>query len=70
MADIRSYHEYEPVIGERVYLDPSSVIVGNITIGDDSSVWPMVSARGDVNSMTIGKRTNIQDGTAYLQDQV
>lgn len=63
MADIRSYHEYEPVIGERVYLDPSSVIVGNITIGDDSSVWPMVSARGDVNSMTIGKRTNIQDGT-------
>lgn len=63
MADIRSYHEYTPVIGERVYLDPSSVIVGQITIGDDSSIWPIVSARGDVNHMTIGKRTNIQDGT-------
>lgn len=63
MADIRSYCEYEPVIGERVYLDPSSVIVGNITIGDDSSVWPMVAARGDVNRITIGKRSNIQDGT-------
>lgn len=63
MADIRTYHEYAPVIGERVYLDPSSVIVGQITIGDDSSIWPIVSARGDVNHMTIGKRTNIQDGT-------
>lgn len=63
MADLRSYQEYEPVIGERVYLDPSAVIVGNVTLGDDSSIWPMVAARGDVNSIRIGKRTNVQDGT-------
>jgi carbonic anhydrase/acetyltransferase-like protein (isoleucine patch superfamily) len=63
MADLRSYQEHEPIIGERVYLDPSAVIVGNVTLGDDSSVWPMVAARGDVNSISIGKRTNIQDGT-------
>ncbi|MGM0481756.1 MAG: gamma carbonic anhydrase family protein [Pseudomonadota bacterium] len=63
MADIRSFHEKHPAIGERVYLDNSSVIVGDVRIGDDSSVWPMVAARGDVNSINIGNRTNIQDGT-------
>ncbi|WP_404400774.1 gamma carbonic anhydrase family protein [Idiomarina seosinensis] len=62
MADIRSFHEQHPVIGERVYLDNSSVIVGDVRIGDDSSIWPMVAARGDVNSITIGSRSNIQDG--------
>lgn len=61
-ADIRSYRGIEPRIGERVYIDKSAVIVGDVEIGNDSSVWPLVSARGDVNSITIGKRTNIQDG--------
>lgn len=63
MADIRSFHEKQPNIGERVYLDASSVLVGEITIGDDSSVWPLVAARGDVNWIQIGQRSNIQDGT-------
>lgn len=63
MADIRSFHEKQPVIGERVYLDNSAVIVGEVSIGDDSSVWPMVVARGDVNKISIGQRTNVQDGT-------
>lgn len=63
MADIRTFHETHPVFGERVYLDNSCVIVGSVEIGDDSSIWPFVAARGDVNTIRIGKRSNIQDGT-------
>lgn len=63
MADLRSYQGVEPQLGERVYIDRSAVLVGNIEVGDDSSVWPQVSARGDVNFIRIGKRSNIQDGS-------
>lgn len=60
-GDIRSYRGIEPQLGEHVYIDTSAVIVGDIQIGDNSSIWPLVSARGDVNYMRIGARTNIQD---------
>ena len=63
MADIRAFHDTQPKLGERVYTDASCVLVGDIEIGDDSSIWPFVAARGDVNSIRIGQRTNIQDGT-------
>ncbi|MFD2179124.1 gamma carbonic anhydrase family protein [Veronia pacifica] len=62
-ADLRSYKGITPTIGQRVYIDRTAVLVGDITIGDDASVWPLVAARGDVNSIYIGARTNIQDGT-------
>jgi carbonic anhydrase/acetyltransferase-like protein (isoleucine patch superfamily) len=60
---LRSYNNITPTIGKNVYIDPSSVIVGDITLADDVSIWPLVAARGDVNTITIGARTNIQDGT-------
>ncbi|KFI09989.1 gamma carbonic anhydrase family protein [Vibrio coralliilyticus] len=63
MSALRSYKDTRPVIGERVYIDQSSVLVGDIKIGDDSSIWPLVAARGDVNHIHIGKRTNVQDGS-------
>ncbi|HDY7882875.1 gamma carbonic anhydrase family protein [Vibrio vulnificus] len=63
MSSIRSYKGIHPQIGERVYIDSTSVIVGDIRIGDDSSIWPLVAARGDVNHIHIGARTNIQDGS-------
>jgi len=44
-------------------IDPSAVLVGDITLGDDASIWPLVAARGDVNYITIGKRSNVQDGS-------
>ncbi|WP_394173114.1 gamma carbonic anhydrase family protein [Thalassotalea litorea] len=59
----RSYRNTAPKLGLNVYIDSSSVIVGDILIGDDSSIWPLVAARGDVNIIRIGKRTNIQDGS-------
>lgn len=63
MSSLRSYKGIAPQLGERVYIDSSSVLVGDIRIGDDSSVWPLVAARGDVNHIHIGNRTNIQDGS-------
>lgn len=59
----RTYNGISPNVGEDVYIDSSSVIVGDISLGRDVSIWPLVAARGDVNTITIGARTNIQDGT-------
>ena len=59
----RSYRGITPQIANRVYIDASAVLVGDITLADDVSIWPLVAARGDVNTITIGARTNIQDGT-------
>ncbi|MAE01177.1 gamma carbonic anhydrase family protein [Pseudoalteromonas lipolytica] len=60
---IRSYKGITPTFDNSVYIDESSVLVGDITLGKDSSVWPLVAARGDVNYIRIGERTNIQDGS-------
>jgi carbonic anhydrase/acetyltransferase-like protein (isoleucine patch superfamily) len=60
---IRAYQGIEPRISAGAYVDASAVVIGDVTIGEDASLWPMVVARGDVNSIEIGARTNIQDGT-------
>jgi len=63
VPDIRAYHGKWPEIAASAYIDASAVIIGDVTIGEDASVWPMCVARGDVNFIRIGKRTNIQDGS-------
>lgn len=60
---VRSYKGINPIFGNRCYIDVSAVVAGDITCGDDVSFWPLVAARGDVNKITIGDRTNVQDGT-------
>ncbi|MBS0230847.1 MAG: gamma carbonic anhydrase family protein [Proteobacteria bacterium] len=60
---IRPYRDHVPVIGQRVYLDPMAVVVGDVELGDDVSIWPFTVVRGDVNFVRIGDRSNIQDGT-------
>ena len=60
---LRSYKGIYPTIANNTYIDSSSVLVGDITIGIDASIWPLVAARGDVNHIIIGARSNIQDGT-------
>lgn len=60
---LRSFNGKTPQLGKRVYVDDSAVLVGDITLADDVSIWPHVSARGDVNTMHIGARSNIQDNT-------
>ena len=61
--NFRSYRGITPTLGNAVYVDQSAVLVGDITLGDDTSVSPLVAARGDVNKITIGARSNIQDGS-------
>jgi carbonic anhydrase/acetyltransferase-like protein (isoleucine patch superfamily) len=60
---IRSYKEFRPQLGERVYIDTMAMILGQVRLGDDVSIWPFVAARGDVHRIEIGARTNVQDNT-------
>jgi len=61
--NFRAYKGIYPTTGIKVYIDSSAIILGDITLGDNVSIWPLVAARGDVNTIVIGDRTNIQDGT-------
>jgi gamma-carbonic anhydrase len=60
--DIRAYRGKHPQIAASAYIDPAAVIIGDVVIGEDSSVWPCSVIRGDVHYIRIGARTNIQDG--------
>ena len=58
---LRGFQSYRPVVGQRVYVDPAAVVIGRVELSDDVSLWPCAVARGDVNAITVGARTNIQD---------
>ncbi|RDZ26406.1 gamma carbonic anhydrase family protein [Lysobacter silvisoli] len=60
---LRPYLEHHPELGQRVYVDPAATVIGRVRLGDDVSIWPGCVVRGDVNTIEIGDRTNIQDGT-------
>lgn len=60
---IRSYQQFTPLLGERVFVDASAVLLGDVEIGADSSIWPLVVIRGDMHSIRIGERTSVQDGS-------
>lgn len=60
---MKSFRGKMPQLGDRVWVDENAVIIGDVTIGDDSSVWPLVAIRGDMHSITIGARTSIQDNS-------
>lgn len=60
---LRSYQGISPELGGRVYIDPASVVIGNVVLGDDCSVWPMTVIRGDMHRIRIGARTSVQDGS-------
>ncbi|MFI3248555.1 MAG: gamma carbonic anhydrase family protein [Rikenellaceae bacterium] len=63
MALIRDVRGKSPEVGEGTFLAETAVLIGDVTIGRDSSIWYNAVLRGDVNSIKIGDRTNIQDGT-------
>lgn len=60
---IRNYLNKAPRIAQSAYIDESAVVIGDVTIGEDVFVCPMVVARGDHQAIVIGDRTNVQDGT-------
>lgn len=62
MAIIRPARGFEPTIGENSFLADNAVIIGDVILGKDCSVWWSAVVRGDVNAIRIGDRVNIQDG--------
>jgi len=60
---IRTYQQFTPQLGERVFVDASAVVLGDVEIGSDSSVWPLAVIRGDMHSIRIGERSSVQDGS-------
>jgi carbonic anhydrase/acetyltransferase-like protein (isoleucine patch superfamily) len=60
---IRSFQGIDPQVAESAYVDEQSAVIGDVVIGADSSIWPMAVLRGDVNTIRIGARTSVQDGS-------
>jgi carbonic anhydrase/acetyltransferase-like protein (isoleucine patch superfamily) len=60
---LRPYKGIQPRVAPDAYVDVSAQVVGDVEIGAESSVWMNVVIRGDVNTIRIGRRTNLQDGT-------
>lgn len=60
---VRSFKGMAPKLGKGVLVDHSAVVIGDVSIGEDSSVWPNTVIRGDMHTISIGKRCSIQDGS-------
>lgn len=60
---IRSFKNIQPTLGKGAYVDQDAVVIGDVHLGEHSSVWPCAVIRGDVNSIRIGDYTNIQDNS-------
>ena len=65
---IRSFRGTNTSIAVSAYVDPSAVVIGDVRIGERSSIWPNVTIRGDVDHIEIGAETSIQDGTVLHCD--
>ncbi|TWT77953.1 maltose O-acetyltransferase [Posidoniimonas polymericola] len=59
---LRPHHGFTPQLGARVYIDSQATVIGDVTLGDDCSVWPGAIVRGDLMAITLGARSNVQDG--------
>ncbi len=60
---VRAFQGINPTLGKAVYVDPKALVLGDVHLGDDCSVWPCTVIRGDVHRIRIGDRCNIQDGS-------
>ncbi|MCB1661400.1 MAG: gamma carbonic anhydrase family protein [Pseudomonadales bacterium] len=60
---VRAFQGINPTLGKDVYVDPLALVLGDVHLGNDCSVWPGTIIRGDVHRIRIGERCNIQDGS-------
>jgi carbonic anhydrase/acetyltransferase-like protein (isoleucine patch superfamily) len=60
---VRNYRGIAPTVPASAFVAEDAAVIGKVTLGEDVSIWPMTVVRGDVNVITIGNRTNIQDGS-------
>ncbi len=63
MLNVRPFDGITPDIHPSAWVDPSALIIGDVHIGAESSIWPRVVVRGDIKEIRIGRRSNIQDGS-------
>ncbi len=63
MSNIRAFRGKKPKVAETAWVDDTAVVIGDVTIGARSSVWPLCVIRGDIHRIEIGAATNIQDGS-------
>ncbi len=68
-SHIRPFKGITPTLEEGAYVDPAAVIIGDVVLGEDVSIWPLVVIRGDVNKVRIGNRSNIQDGSVIHESR-
>ena len=61
--NIRAFENHHPNIASDAYIDRDAVIIGDVSIGAKSNIWPGVIVRADIHSISIGEETNIQDGS-------
>ncbi len=66
---IRSFRGIAPTIALSAYIDPGAEIIGDVTVGERSSIWPNASVRGDIGPIRIGAETSIQDNCALHLDE-
>ncbi|MDN5872460.1 MAG: gamma carbonic anhydrase family protein [Nitrococcus sp.] len=60
---LRPFNGRSPRLAETAWVDTTALVIGDVTLADDVSIWPMAVIRGDINSIRVGARSNLQDGT-------
>ena len=65
---IQPYQNHKPSLGKNIHIHESATVIGQVTLGDDVSLWPSAVLRGDMAAIRIGNRTNIQDGSVFHTD--
>lgn len=60
---IRSFDGIHPKVAGSAWVDETALVLGDVTLGENVSIWPMTVLRGDVNTIAVGANSNIQDGT-------
>jgi carbonic anhydrase/acetyltransferase-like protein (isoleucine patch superfamily) len=65
---LHSYRDARPSVGKRVFIADGAHIIGNVTLGDEANIWFNAVLRGDVQSIQVGARTNIQDNSTVHVD--
>ena len=69
-ARIRRFLDAPPTIHPRAFVAPGAIVIGDVTLAEESSVWPAAVLRGDINRIVIGPRSNVQDGAVvHLADE-
>ncbi len=63
MNSIRPFGAVHPRVDPSAWVDPSAVVIGDVTLGPDASIWPLCVLRGDIHRIEIGAGSNIQDGS-------